>query len=79
MENYLAKKDRAEASDNLDNPIWDSFEQPSVQEVGNIISLQCGHAARPSETESLSFHSHLIEGGFIAKPVGWDKLKETQA
>ena len=58
------------------NPIWDSFEEPSIQEVGNVISLACGHAARPSETESLSFHTHLIEGGFVKAPVGWAKIKE---
>jgi len=59
----------------INNPIWDSFDEPNIHEVGNVISLNCGHAARPSETEALSFHTHLIEGGFIGAPVGWATFK----
>ena len=49
----------------FDCPLWENFDEPTVFEVGNVISLTCGHAARPSETEAINIHSHLIEGGFI--------------
>jgi len=73
LEAEVVKQNSTDLS--INNPIWDSFDEPSIHEVGNVISLACGHAARPSETEALSFHTHLIEGGFIGPPDGWATMK----
>ena len=46
-------------------PLFETILEPAESEVGNIINLQCGHAAKPSELEAQLIHQHLIEAGMV--------------
>lgn len=51
----LADEENLEAVQIM-NPIFDTLKEPSQYEVGNVISLNCGHAMRPSDHEANLIH-----------------------
>ena len=48
--------------------IFGSLAQPSESEVGHLISLQCGHTARPNDVETMMIGMHLERAGFVSHP-----------
>lgn len=58
-------------------PIFPTFNEPSAQEVGNVVELNCGHANRPSERESNLFHQHLVEAGLIPGIAEFSKVSRS--
>ena len=41
------------------------MSEPSASEVGELISLECGHTGKPSESETVHLRAHLEAAGFI--------------
>ena len=37
-------------------PLFETLSEPSQAEVGNVISLSCGHAMRPTDNEANYIH-----------------------
>ena len=46
-------------------PLFKTLDEPSVELVGNLIDLKCGHSERPTDQESIMFTVHLEAAGFI--------------
>ena len=75
---YAAKDDKSDYSMKLDQreslmvPLFQSLNEPSVDNVGYLIDLKCGHTQRPTELESIMFTVHLEAAGFATGKVNRD-------
>ena len=58
VSSYFNAKSEGLESDRKDL-IFGGLAMPSEQEVGHLISLQCGHTARPSDVETMMLGMHL--------------------
>ena len=46
-------------------PLFQTLNEPTEQQVGYLIDLKCGHTQRPSDLESVMFTVHLEAAGFM--------------
>ena len=69
-EYFRAKIDNAGLNShrNIDmiQPLFKTLNEPSVEQVGYLIDLKCGHTSKPTDLESVMFTLHLEMAGFVA-------------
>ena len=58
-------------------PLFESFDEPSEDQVGYLIDLKCGHTQRPSDWETVSFTLHLEAAGFTKRRLKVAQPKES--
>eukprot|EP00347_Sterkiella_histriomuscorum_P002157 403369253 len=52
---------------NEPRPAFDNILEPTAEQIGHFILLQCGHNGYFSHQEKLIYERHLIESGFISE------------
>ena len=46
-------------------PLFKTMHEPTVEQVGQLIDLKCGHTQRPTDLETTMFTVHLEAAGFM--------------
>lgn len=55
-----------------------AIDEPTVEQVGHIIKLTCGHNGKPSEVEISLINMHIEQAGFILRGASNNDLSITQ-
>lgn len=72
---YQAKvsEDVKDEYGNFVEPLFRSLREPSVDQVGHLMSMNCGHNGKPSDGETMTIHYHLEAAGFV-QPYPYETL-----
>ncbi|CDW73862.1 UNKNOWN [Stylonychia lemnae] len=54
-------------SANLPKPAFDNMIEPTAEQIGHYLLLQCGHNGYFSHKERLIYEKHLVKSGFISE------------
>lgn len=52
---------------NIPRPAFDNIIEPTAEQIGHFILLQCGHNGYFSHKEKLIYERHLVKSGFISE------------